>query len=83
MVKTQLNPSHRLYTIKLALDAPLLYWKSTLMEQFQVYDTTSHSFKSDELLGANVCFADGHVEWRKYANMDRRSMEGWYLTHWW
>jgi hypothetical protein len=28
MIKTQLNPFHRLYTIKLALDALLLYGKS-------------------------------------------------------
>jgi len=30
MIKTQLNPFHRLYTIKLALEALLLYGKSGL-----------------------------------------------------
>lgn len=57
--------------------------KAGLWERFQVFDTTSHTFKSTKPLGANIGFADGHVDWRRFADMERRSMEDQYPTHWW
>ncbi|MHC4266083.1 MAG: type II secretion system protein [Planctomycetota bacterium] len=57
--------------------------KAGLWERFQVYDTSNHIFKSSYPLGANVGFADGHVEWRRFSDMERRSMEDQHPTHWW
>jgi hypothetical protein len=42
MVKTQLNPFHRLYTIKLALNALLLYGKSGLISVHILSETARH-----------------------------------------
>jgi prepilin-type N-terminal cleavage/methylation domain-containing protein/prepilin-type processing-associated H-X9-DG protein len=57
--------------------------KAGLWERFQTYDTSNHIFKSSYPLGANVGFADGHVDWRRFSDMERRSMQDQYPTHWW
>jgi hypothetical protein len=43
MIKTQLNPFHRLYTIKLALDALLLYGKSGLIILMRILEHEIYS----------------------------------------
>jgi protease-4 len=48
MFKTQLNPFHRFYTIKLALDAQLLYGKSTLYAVSSTKISSSSKVKVDK-----------------------------------
>jgi len=57
--------------------------KSGLWDRFQEFDTSSHVFKATEPLGGNVGFADGHVDWRKFNDMQRRSMPDQYPSYWW
>jgi prepilin-type N-terminal cleavage/methylation domain-containing protein/prepilin-type processing-associated H-X9-DG protein len=45
-----------------------------------IADRTNHLRNSDKPAGSNVCFVDGHLEWRNFTNMDVRRTGP---THWW
>jgi len=52
--------------------------------RWQIYDRTSHLNKSTKPVGGNILFVDGHVQWRKFDEMERR----WFPTpgnpsFWW
>jgi prepilin-type N-terminal cleavage/methylation domain-containing protein/prepilin-type processing-associated H-X9-DG protein len=40
--------------------------------RWQVYDRTSHLKNSNKPTGGNILFVDGHVQWRKFEQMDVR-----------
>jgi len=40
--------------------------------RWQVYDRTSHLRNTTSPLGGNVLFVDGHVQWRKFDEMEHR-----------
>jgi prepilin-type N-terminal cleavage/methylation domain-containing protein/prepilin-type processing-associated H-X9-DG protein len=40
--------------------------------RWQVYDRTNHLKKSTEPMGSNILFVDGHVQWRKFDEMQHR-----------
>jgi len=49
-----------------------------------VLDSSSHLLSDSKCEGGNVGFADGHVEWRPFAQMERRSTYYFtYPTFWW
>lgn len=50
---------------------------------YGVYDSTSHLRTESEPAGGNMGFVDGHVDWRPFKEIERRSPDGVYPTHWW
>jgi prepilin-type N-terminal cleavage/methylation domain-containing protein/prepilin-type processing-associated H-X9-DG protein len=54
-----------------------------MWSRYQCYDSTSHLVSQKECYGTNVGLVDGHVEWRPFNEMERRSLDGMYPTHWW
>jgi len=52
-----------------------------MFSRYGLYDETSHMRSEAECEGGNIGFADCHVTWRPFKDMERRlSM---YPTHWW
>jgi len=52
-----------------------------LYAQWRLYDRTNHIGRTDRPEGANILFVDGHLEWRKFRDMQVR-----YIAppwHWW
>jgi prepilin-type N-terminal cleavage/methylation domain-containing protein/prepilin-type processing-associated H-X9-DG protein len=54
-------------------------------DRWQVYDRTNHLRKGTRPMGGNVLFVDGHVQWRRFSEMEHR----WFWQHfgnpafWW
>jgi len=51
-----------------------------------IYDSTSHLRSEKEAAGGNIGFADGHVHWRDFSEMERRipeKLKNAIPTHWW
>jgi prepilin-type processing-associated H-X9-DG protein len=40
--------------------------------RWQIYDRTSHLKGGIKPLGSNILFVDGHVQWRKFDEMEHR-----------
>jgi len=40
--------------------------------RWQIYDRTSHLKKGTDPMGGNLLFVDGHVQWRKFDEMEHR-----------
>ena len=40
--------------------------------RWQVYDRSNHLRKGTRPVGGNILFVDGHVQWRKFDDMERR-----------
>ena len=54
--------------------------------RYQIYDSTSHLRSEKEAAGGNMGFADGHVHWRDFSEMERRipeKLKNAVPTHWW
>jgi len=47
------------------------------------YDTTNHLKSEKEPAGGNIGFADGHVDWRNFSEMERRLNIPGSLIFWW
>ena len=45
------------------------------------YDRTNHVRKSIDPIGSNICYADGHVDWRGFDEMEIRLDQN--PKHWW
>ena len=45
-----------------------------------IYDRTNHLNRGVRPAGANIVFVDGHLEWRRFSEMDARI---WSPYHWW
>jgi prepilin-type N-terminal cleavage/methylation domain-containing protein/prepilin-type processing-associated H-X9-DG protein len=41
-------------------------------DRWRVYDRSNHLRKGTKPVGANILFVDGHVQWRKFGDMERR-----------
>lgn len=49
--------------------------------RWQLYDSTNHISRGGRPDGANICFVDGHLDWRRFSEMEMRvEMPPW---HWW
>jgi prepilin-type N-terminal cleavage/methylation domain-containing protein/prepilin-type processing-associated H-X9-DG protein len=48
--------------------------------RWQLYDRTNHVSRGDRPDGANIQFLDGHLEYRKFGDMEVRASPPW---HWW
>jgi prepilin-type N-terminal cleavage/methylation domain-containing protein/prepilin-type processing-associated H-X9-DG protein len=53
------------------------------MTGWGTYDCANHALSESKCEGGNMGFVDGHVEWRPFKEMDRRSLQGMFPTHWW
>jgi len=49
--------------------------------RWELYDRTNHVARGDRPDGANVCFVDGHQEWRRFGQMEMRVEMP--PFHWW
>jgi prepilin-type processing-associated H-X9-DG protein len=47
------------------------------------YDTANHVLSESKAEGGNMGMVDGHVEWRPFSEMERRSLQEMFPTHWW
>jgi prepilin-type N-terminal cleavage/methylation domain-containing protein/prepilin-type processing-associated H-X9-DG protein len=54
-----------------------------LRDMWGLYDRTNHIGRSDRPEGANVLFVDGHLEWRKFQEMQDRFIVSPQPHHWW
>jgi prepilin-type N-terminal cleavage/methylation domain-containing protein/prepilin-type processing-associated H-X9-DG protein len=54
------------------LQADFTKAKGGCYDRWQVYDRTSHLKNSTKPTGGNILFVDGHVQWRKFEEMDLR-----------
>ncbi len=52
-----------------------------LYGQWRLFDRTNHIGRSDRPEGGNNLFVDGHLEWRKFQEMQDRFVVG--PHHWW
>jgi len=48
--------------------------------RWRLFDRTNHVTRGDRPEGANICFVDGHLDWRRFNQMDVRISPPW---HWW
>ncbi len=48
--------------------------------RWQILDRTNHLIHGDRPDGGNILFVDGHLEWRRFSEMDARV---WSPYHWW
>jgi prepilin-type N-terminal cleavage/methylation domain-containing protein/prepilin-type processing-associated H-X9-DG protein len=53
------------------------------MVDFGTYDCSNHVINENKCEGGNIGFVDGHVDWRPFAEMERRSHPESLYTHWW
>jgi len=53
------------------------------MVSLGTYDSTNHVKNEREAEGSNEGFADGHVDWLNFNDLERRGLEGMRPTHWW
>ena len=51
-----------------------------LWGRWQLYDRTNHLIRGSRPAGSNVLFVDGHLEWRRFTEMDVRLSPPY---HWW
>jgi len=49
----------------------------------QTYDRTNHVNKKSQPIGGNICYADGHADWRRWEDMQLRTPSNWLPSHWW
>jgi len=52
-----------------------------LFARWQIFDRTNHLTRGDRPEGTNIVFVDGHLEWRRFADMQVRVIQG--PHHWW
>jgi prepilin-type N-terminal cleavage/methylation domain-containing protein len=53
------------------------------MLDFGTYDTSNHTVNESKCEGGNIGYCDQHIEWRPFAEMERRSHPDSLYTHWW
>jgi prepilin-type N-terminal cleavage/methylation domain-containing protein/prepilin-type processing-associated H-X9-DG protein len=53
-----------------------------LWGRWQIFDRTNHLIRGSRPAGSNVLFVDGHLEWRRFTEMDIR-VSAPFPYHWW
>lgn len=54
-----------------------------LYARWQLFDRTNHLTRGDKPDGGNIAFLDGHLEWRRFADMQARVILTNIPYHWW
>ena len=54
-----------------------------MFSRYGIYDSTSHLKNEAEPTGANIGFVDGHAIWRPFQDIERRTPDSEYPSHWW
>ncbi|MBN2132971.1 MAG: type II secretion system protein [Sedimentisphaerales bacterium] len=50
-------------------------------DRYRLFDRTNHVTRGGTPVGSNICFVDGHLEWRRFSEMEVRHVVPPY--HWW
>ena len=57
--------------------------RAGLWNSFELEDSTSHMRKNDLPAGGNIAYADGHVSWKKFEEMEVQFIIKGYVAAWW